>query len=138
MTRQGILIAAAVVAIATCGKGKKARTPSFETVLVEDVPHVEQKPDFCGEACAEMYLGKLGKDIDQDDVYNVSGLDPGKGRGLWAAGLRKALVAIGFLVGEVWYPVQTEKDVEEQFEALHEDLSRSVPSIVCMFYSDVG
>ena len=138
MTRQGILIAAAVAALATCGRGKKSPAPSYETVLIEDVPHVEQKPDFCGETCAEMYLRKLGRDVDQDDVFDVSGLDPGMGRGLWAAGLRRALLSIGFVVGDVWYPVGTDDDVEEQFEALHRDLSRSVPSIVCMYYSQRG
>ena len=26
------------------------------SVLIQDVPHVRQKPDFCGEACVAAYL----------------------------------------------------------------------------------
>lgn len=137
MLRQGLCIAAVALAIATCGRGRTSRSPSYESALIEDVPHVRQRPDFCGEACAEMVLSKLGRDIDQNDVYDVSGLDPGNGRGLWAAELGPALEAIGFEVGDVWYQVKDEKDVEEQFASLHRDLARSIPSIVCMHYSDL-
>ena len=31
----------------------------YQDVLIKEVPHVKQKPDFCGEACAEMFLKKL-------------------------------------------------------------------------------
>ena len=49
---------------------------AYRSVLIEGVPHVKQKPDFCGEACAEMYLTKLGKAMDQDYVFDQAGLDP--------------------------------------------------------------
>ena len=34
----------------------KAAENRYASVLIRDVPHVRQKPDFCGEACAEMLL----------------------------------------------------------------------------------
>ncbi len=111
----------------------------YEDVLIEDVPHVRQKPDFCGEACAEMYLRKLGSDIDQDDVFDLSGVDPLKGRGCITADLSKTLKNIGFKVGPVWYKVsvkEAEKQIEEQFKTLHADLVKGIPSIVCTHYND--
>ena len=36
---------------------------TYASVRIDNVPHVKQKPDFCGEACAEMYLRKLGHRI---------------------------------------------------------------------------
>ena len=59
----------AVVAIlALCVAAAKGATPAppsppapvYSDVLIKDVPHVKQKPDFCGEACAEMALARLG------------------------------------------------------------------------------
>ena len=52
---------------------------AYRDVLIKGVPHVKQRPDFCGEACAEMVLRKLGKRGDQDYVFNSSGLDPALG-----------------------------------------------------------
>ena len=67
----------------------------YADVLIADVPHVVQKPDFCGEACVEMYLRKLGQNVTQDDVFNASGLDPQLGRGCYTADLQKALTKLG-------------------------------------------
>ena len=55
--------------------------------------------DFCGEACAEMVLRKLGKKGDQNYVFEMSGLDPKLGRGCYSAGLMRALKRIGFKDG---------------------------------------
>ena len=57
-----------------------AYSTQAESILMEDVPHVMQKEDFCGEACVEMYLKKLGYSITQDDVFNASGVDPMEAR----------------------------------------------------------
>jgi hypothetical protein len=111
----------------------------YASTLVPQVPHVRQKPDFCGEACAEMYLRKLGKDFTQDDVFNVSGVDPGLGRGAWTRELKSALEKIGFSVGDVWFKVDSRhrgKELEILWAGLHADLVRGVPSIVCMHYDD--
>ena len=111
----------------------------YKDVLIAKVPHVIQKPDFCGEACAEMYLRKLGKHIDQNHIFNQSGVNPLDARGCFTAELSKALKRIGFKVGDVWYKVSADEASEEmarQFEALHADLLEGIPSIVCMHYDD--
>ena len=58
-----------------------AAAERLATVLIRDVPHVKQKPDFCGEACAEMWLRSRKVSVDQDYVFDQSGLDPASGRG---------------------------------------------------------
>ena len=108
---------------------------AYDSVLIDDVPHVQQKPDFCGEACAEMYLRKLGENIDQDYVFDRSGLDPSLGRGLYTAELALALTRIGFEVGEVWSQIRGTAQLEEHFASMHNDLLSGIPSIVCMGYS---
>ena len=108
-------------------------------LLIRDVPHVTQKTDFCGEACAEMVLRKLGKKITQDEVFNASGLNPMLGRGCYTGDLRKALRKIGFSIGSVFYYVQAaraDKEMKRQFDALLADLKRGIPSIVCMHYDE--
>src|SRR5258708_29840837 len=84
----------------------------LSTVLIHDVPFVKQKPDFCGEACAEMYLRKLKIDVDQDYVFDQSGLDPVLGRGCYTRELATALKQVGFLTGKVWteIPARGAKD----------------------------
>jgi hypothetical protein len=103
-------------------------------VLIRDVPHVRQKPDFCGEACAEMALRKLGYAVTQDDVFNVSGLDPALGRGCYTRELEAALQKIGFDTGTVQTSVAAGQraDLERAFAALRADLAAGHPSIVCM------
>ena len=111
-----------------------AETP-FQDVLIEGVPHVKQKPDFCGEACVEMWAGKLKKKISQDAVFNASGLDPLLGRGCYAPELGKTLQQLGFNVGAGWFkadPTQPEITVARCWQDLHADLVKGVPSIVCM------
>jgi hypothetical protein len=103
------------------------------------MPHVVQKSDFCGEACAEMVLRKLGKKINQDQVFNASGVSPMLGRGCYTGDLHKALKKIGFSVGNVFYYVpaaQAKKGMTAQFDALLADLKGGIPSIVCMHYDE--
>ena len=106
----------------------------YASVRIVNVPHVEQKPDFCGEACAEMYLRKLGHRISQDDIYNLSGLDPMKGRGCHTAELSLALRTVGFRTGGVWYktPAGSTAAVTAQWAKLHASLLQGVPAIICM------
>lgn len=108
-------------------------------VVIEGVPHVKQKPDFCGEACVEMALRKLGHPLDQDEVFNRSGLDPALGRGVATAELKTTLERLGFDPGPVWSTVAAaapSPGIEASFQALHDDLTRGIMSIVCMHYSD--
>ncbi len=73
-----------------------AERPAYASVRLAGVPHIKQKPDFCGEACAAMYLAKLGHRINQDDVFDQAGLDPELGRGCYTKELSRALTRIGF------------------------------------------
>jgi len=133
----GLLVAPLFILPVTFGRPDG--TVEYRSVVIEDIPHVRQKPDFCGEACAEMYLRKLGHAIDQDDIFDQSLLDPALGRGCYTHDLTQALQRVGFRIGQVWYTVPTERSdegVEAQFRALHEDLLIGVPSIICMRYDD--
>ncbi|MBI2479297.1 MAG: C39 family peptidase [Planctomycetia bacterium] len=117
----------------------QAAEADYRSVLIENVPHVFQKPDFCGEACAEMFLKKLGRKIDQDFVFDQSGLDPSEGRGCFTRELATALRRVGFDIGDVWYSIaaaDAERYLDAQFRNLHADLANGVPSILCMHYDE--
>ncbi|MCL4195073.1 MAG: hypothetical protein KJZ87_25255, partial [Thermoguttaceae bacterium] len=101
-------LAALAIALAA-ERPKAAAAPAYRSVLVKGVPHIGQRPDFCGEACAAMYLRKLGHAVDQDYVFDQSGLDPRLGRGCHTRDLVTALKAIGFRTGPVWYKVAADR-----------------------------
>ncbi len=111
----------------------------YRSVRIDGVPFVRQRADFCGEACAEMALRKLGKRMSQDFVFNASQLDPVEGRGCYTKELARALTTIGFRVGPVWQRVgvkTADRELEACFAAMHADLVAGVPSIVCMHFDD--
>jgi len=110
----------------------------YRSVLIKDVPHVRQKPDFCGEACAEMMLRKLGRQLDQDYVFDQSGLTPEQARGCYTKDLALALTNIGFRLGPVWFSMRANSaaDLERHWQSLHSDLIKGTASIVCMRYDD--
>jgi hypothetical protein len=115
------------------------RATAWEAVLLEDPPHLRQRPDFCGEACVAMALQGLGHDVDQDMVFALTGVDPALGRGAWTPELARAVEALGFDPGAVWHRFGDEPsadELDEAFTALHADLVAGVPSIVCMHYDD--
>jgi hypothetical protein len=121
------------------GRAAATRADALLDVLIRGVPHVHQRPDFCGEACLAMYLKRLGKPVDQDWVFDQTGVDPRLGRGAYTAELVRAARRIGFNTGDVWYKIPTARaatGLDEQFRALHADLGRGVPSIVCTRYDD--
>jgi hypothetical protein len=134
-----VLSGAVVLAVAGRAPAAAPPAPAFKSVLIKDVPHVRQKPDFCGEACAEMFLKKLGSKIDQDEVFDRSGVAPAYGRGCYTAELKRALESLGFRPGATWYQVEAaaaERGIADHWKALHADLEAGVPSIVCTHYSD--
>jgi len=138
MSRTGLIRAISAFALAVFLRQAVAAEAD---VLVAGVPHVKQKPDFCGEACVEMWLRKLGKDLDQDWVFDQGGVDPLLGRGCRTAELARALGAIGFRTGDVWGRVETAKasaQLDAHWRSLHADLVRGVPSIVCMRCTEDG
>jgi hypothetical protein len=113
--------------------------PAYADVLIPDVPHVHQRPDFCGEACVEMALRKLGHPLDQDEVFARSGVNPALGRGAYTPELKTALESVGFDPGAVWFQVdeaRADAELSTLFAAMYEDLRAGVPSIVCMHYGD--
>ncbi len=117
----------------------KKLPPKYSSVNIPDVPHVKQKPDFCGEACAAMYLARLGHRINQDDVFIQSGIDPLLGRGCYTRDLQTALARVGFNVGSVWYQIAADRadvELESHFRAMHADLTAGIPSIVCTHFDD--
>jgi hypothetical protein len=114
-------------------------SPALSSVLIEGVPHVRQRPDFCGEACISMALAKLGRPLDQDEVFARSGVDPALGRGAFTKEMQAALTGVGFDPGPVWRQVEAARadaGLEAEWKALHDDLRAGIPSIVCMHYSD--
>ncbi|MBM4018894.1 MAG: hypothetical protein FJ288_11290 [Planctomycetes bacterium] len=126
------------------GAGAPAPAPrahaaqAYADALIKDVPHVRQKPDFCGEACAAMYLARLGKTWTQDDMFNAAGVDPLLARGCYTKELAAALGRIGFKAGEAFSRVAAKapEEIQARWAALHADLARGIPSIVCMHYDD--
>lgn len=116
-----------------------APAPRYASVILEGAPHVRQKPDFCGEACVEMALARIGKKLSQDQVFALTGVDPALGRGAYTAEMVTALQRIGFAVGPVVHQVETARadaELEGRFGELHADLLAGVPSIVCMRYDE--
>ncbi len=109
----------------------------YRSVQIRNMPHVQQKPDFCGEACVEMYLKKLGYRLDQDDVFDQSGLNPLQGRGCYTRELVQAVRNLGFKTGDVWHkidPQNATRDLDAQFAKVHKDLLAGYPTILCMHY----
>lgn len=108
-------------------------TATAAPVLIEGMPHVEQRPDFCGEACLSMAMKRLGHDVSQDAIFGLTGVDPALGRGAWTREMVVAAKALGFDIGPVWSTVRAEEpgDLDAAFGALVADLERGVPSIVC-------
>ncbi len=138
MGRHRLAVVAAVIAwfgaIALAEPNHK-----LASVLIEEMPHVKQRPDFCGEACVEMAARRLGKTYDQNDVFAATELDPALGRGAYTPELVHAVEKLGFKPGHVYTLVDEHSPraaIERELAALHADLVRGVPSIVCMHYDD--
>jgi hypothetical protein len=111
--------------------------PKLASVRIGGVPHVRQKPDFCGEAVLASALQHRGHRVDQDEVFAHTGVDAALGRGAYTAGLIKAAKAFGFDIGRGGYRIkakQAQRELAKQFAALHVDLKASVPSIICTRY----
>ncbi len=66
------------------------RPTDGDLLLIKDIPFERQRPDYCGEACAVMWLKHLGLDWTQKDVFELTGVDPKLGRGCWSEELGPA------------------------------------------------
>ena len=123
----------------TINSAEASNPKGYRAALISGIPHVRQKPDFCGEACAEMALRKLGHAVTQDQVFAATRVDPAAGRGAYAKGLVRGLKSLGFDVGVVWYHVKpklAKKQLEAQFKKVHRDLLAGTPTIVCTHYNE--
>jgi hypothetical protein len=143
-SRRQVVLGIGFLAVGGCARNGPAGVPALksgrvlESVLIRNVPHVRQKPDFCGEAVAAGFAQALGARYEQDDVFDLSGMDPARGMGATTRELRTALQRMGFETGNVWYEVSANSadELRTLFDDLHADLERGVPSIVCMRYDE--
>jgi hypothetical protein len=112
-------------------------TASPDSLLLPNIPHVPQKPDFCGEACVETALKHFGRPGTQDDVFAAAEVAPELGRGAWTPELKHALERLGFGPGPTWFaisPDRAEAQMQLQLNAALADLRLGFPSILCMHY----
>lgn len=112
--------------------------PPLATVRLGGVPHVRQKPDFCGEAVVAAWSQSRGVPLSQDDVFDASGMDPARGMGVTTRELAAALSALGYAPGKVWHEARAAEpaDLDALFTELHADLAQGVPSVVCTRYDE--
>lgn len=132
-------LAASALALFALASPAEAAPKPLATVVLEHVPWVKQKPDFCGEACVEMAARRLGEAYDQDDVFDETGLDPGLGRGAYTPDLVHAIKRLGFAPPSIYTLVDArdpQRGLDAELAKLHADLMRGIPSIVCMHYDD--
>ncbi len=125
-----------VIAFLPANKGYEEEA---KVLLIKDVPFIVQKPDFCGEACIAAWLSHLGHTISQDQVFNLSGVDPNLGRGCITSDMKTVLERMGFNPGFVWFKINAkrpEKEMNSLWLALLDDLKKGIPSIVCMHYDE--
>lgn len=128
--------------VARGGEEASATQPARRSVLIQGIPHVRQRPDFCGEACVAMWSEKSGYKVSQNWVFNASGLSPELGRGCYASELYRAMVGFGLNPGrrtDAWAkidPQKAEAELHAQFDAMLADLYKGYGSIVCMHYDD--
>ncbi len=139
---RGLIVAALLAAGCAAGDARPPRPaparPHPASVVIRGVPHVAQKPDFCGEADVAMFLRWRGIDATQDQVFDVSGMDPARGMGDTTRELGTALRALGVRPGRVWYSVRAHDaaGLAQRFDELYADLVRGVPSIVCTRFDE--
>ena len=114
-------------------------TSSNGVLQLKDIPHVKQTPDFCGEACVEMFMKASKLELSQDDVFDASGLDPKEGRGCYAPDLFKGLHKLGINPGKGWFAVKAANQKSELmrlWESVLSGIKSGKPSIVCTRYSN--
>lgn len=115
-------------------------TATDQETCIKGVEFIQKKPDFGGEACVAMFLRSAGVPVDQDFVFDQSGLDPLLGRGCNARELVAAVRSIGIDPGSVWQTVNAD-DAKTQIDKelklnLKEDIQRGIPWVVCLQWDE--
>ena len=100
------------------------------TTPATSIPFVRKKPDFGGEACLTMVLQNKGLPIDQDWVFDHSGVDPVLGRGCVTPELAQVAQAVGLKIGQVWYDGNTEAAIRQCWKSLLRDVVNQTPIVV--------
>lgn len=89
------------IRIATDGDDDVVIYPVPEHRKVLPLPYVEQKPDYCAEACIEMLTTFLGRPVSQDQANETAHLNGS--RGIMAGELEEVVAALGLRTqGLVW------------------------------------
>jgi len=94
------------------------------------VPYIRKKPDFGGEACLAMALQNKGLPVDQDWVFDHSGVDPTQGRGCVTPELAKVAQSAGLEIGQVWYDANTNAALNQCWSNLLRDIVNDDPVVV--------
>ena len=96
-----------------------------------EIPFIQKKPDFGGEACVAMALKGLGHAVDQDFVFDNSRVKPILGRGCVTKELVRAVKQIGVAPGEVWFPVNDNVALAKVWQGIEKDLQDNISTVVC-------
>lgn len=135
---KGMLIILAQLSIlmsVSCGNVEPRSEFSGQELRLKGVEFIPKRPDFGGEACVAMFLRASGLNVDQDFVFDHSGVDPLLGRGCFAAELSNAVKQIGVDPGPVWIAVDRAAQKEQftqEVENLKTDIGKGVPWVVCL------
>ena len=130
-----VLTLNALVVVSVGCEGNEPEVTHSNDIRVAGLEFVPCKPDFGGEACVEMAMRLRGNTIDQDFVFDLSGINPLEGRGCATRELLQAVKALRVDPGEVWLSVgqgDWGRQFLRQMDELKVDLSQNVPWIVCL------
>ncbi|MEL7500165.1 MAG: DUF1570 domain-containing protein [Planctomycetota bacterium] len=100
-----------------------------QSVHLNQVPFIRKKPDFGGEACGAAFLQSLGNQVDQDFVFDQSGVSPTLGRGCVTSELVTALKACRVQTGDVWFRANSSQQIRAVWSQIHTDLIKGRPTI---------
>lgn len=129
------LVQATILSSVYCNHSVSQIESEPEGIYIPDLVFVPKKPDFGGEACVTMFLNSLGCSIDQDYVFDRSGVDPVFGRGCTTVELVNAVNQLGIDPGPVWIKIsrdQLDQNFSKEMENLQKDIADSIPWIVCL------
>jgi hypothetical protein len=125
-----------------CGTDKTAEPVEFKLANVGEVrlyplshgrrhlalPHVAQRPDYCGEACLEMLTAWLGARTTQDEAHALEGLP--EARGAESDDLDRLLPKLGLPVTMPrWFPREPARDCPSEPKEVLGDTMRILHTV---------